>query len=477
VDLTREQCYRALASRDRRFDGRFFVAVRTTGVYCRPICPARTPKLENVLFFPSAAAADEAGFRACLRCRPETAPGTPAWAGTSAVVARALRLIRQGALDDAEVGALATRLGVGERQLRRLFVRHLGTSPASVARVFRLHFARSLVDQTTLPLGEVAFAAGYRSIRQFNHALRASFGRSPTELRRRRPAAATNGGGLALRLPYREPFDWGAAIGFLAPRAIPGVEAVTPEAYRRTIVVGDATGVVEVAPVAGEAALALRVRGVDYGELFALVERARRLFDLGADPAPIAAHLRRSPWLAASVRARPGLRVPGAWDPFEVAVRAVVGQQVSVAAATTVCGRLVERFGRPVADEPGLTRVFPTPEALADADPAGMGLPRARAETIRALARAVAERSLVLDAPRGLDDAVERLGALPGVGPWTAHYVAMRAFGEPDAFPASDLGLRRAVSRGTPVGAEKLSAMADAWRPWRAYAAMHLWQR
>ncbi len=479
MELTREQCYRALASRDARFDGRFFVGVRTTGVYCRPVCRVRLPKLENVAFYPCAAAAEEAGFRACLRCRPETSPGTPAWLGSSAVVSRALRLVRQGALDEHDVGALADRLGVGERHLRRLFAQHLGSSPAAVARALRLHFARTLLDDTDLPFIEVAFAAGYGSVRQFNHAIRTSFGRSPTALRqRRRLARETDGDAFTLRLPYRAPFDWDGIRRFLALRAIPGVEAVTASSYRRTVALGDAAGVVEIRPLPGESALAMRVWGGDAADLFGLVERARRVFDLGADPAPVDDHLARCPTLAPLVRARPGLRVPGAWDPFEVAVRAILGQQVSVPAARTMCGRLAGEFGRPTGvTDAALTRVFPTAEALADAGPSRFALPRARAETLHALARAVADRSLLLDASRGLDDAVERLCALPGIGPWTAHYVAMRALGEPDAFPASDLGLRKAASvRGATVSTERLEATAEAWRPWRAYAAVHLWQ-
>jgi AraC family transcriptional regulator of adaptative response / DNA-3-methyladenine glycosylase II len=476
VELSREQCYRALVSRDARFDGRFFVAVRTTGVYCRPICPAPPAKLENVEFFWCAAAAEEAGFRACLRCRPETAPGTPAWMGSSALVSRALRLIRQGALDEQDVAALAARLGVGERQIRRLFLKHLGTSPAAVARGLRLHFARSLIDQTDLRLTEVAFASGYRSVRQFNHAVRSAFRQSPTEIRRQRHLPST-GGGLRLRMPYREPYDWRAVIAFLAARATPGVESVSPAAYRRTVAHNGSTGVIEVAPEPGQSSLALRVRGVDYGDIFAVVERARRLFDVGADPLPIVTHLGRCPALAPLVRSRPGLRVPGAWDPFEVAVRAVLGQQVSVRSASAMCGRLVQTFGRPVTGDPELTHVFPSAETLAEASLDRFALPRSRAEAIRALARAVAERSLVLDAARGLDDAVERLCALPGIGPWTANYVAMRALSEPDAFPAADLGLRRAVSSAlAPAPVADLAAQAEAWRPWRAYAAMHLWQ-
>jgi AraC family transcriptional regulator of adaptative response / DNA-3-methyladenine glycosylase II len=481
VDLDRESCYRAFLSRDPRFDGRFFVGVRTTRVYCRPVCPARMPREENVVFFRCAAAAEEGGFRPCRRCRPEAAPGTPAWNGSSTTVARALRLIADGGLDGQGVPDLAGRLGVGERHLRRLFARHLGASPLSVARTRRVHFARNLIDETDLPMGRVATCSGFTSIRQFNHDVRRTFGRSPTDLRRRSRSGEGErpGSVLSLRLPYRPPFEWEHFVRYLGPRALPGVEAIDAGLYRRTTHAGGGAGWVSVRPVPGANHLLLEVHAPDYQErLIDLVERARRVFDLRAEPARIAEDLSRDPRLAPLVAARPGLRVPGAWCAFELAVRAILGQQVSVGAATALAGRLIERFGEPLPGEPagGLTHLFPGPETIADADLAGLGMPESRAEAIRALARACADCSLDLPGLRGHADAVAVLASLPGVGPWTAEYIALRALGEPDAFPADDLGLRKAVSDGgSPVPAAALEAMAEAWRPWRGYAAMHLW--
>jgi len=479
ITLDPARCYAAVRSRDRRFDGRFFAGVVTTGVYCRPVCPVRPAKPENVRWFACAAAAEAAGFRPCRRCRPEASPGTPAWSGTSAVVARALRLIAAGALDEGGVDGLADRLGLGARQLRRLFATHLGASPAEVARARRAHFARTLLDETDLPMAEVAFSAGFGSIRDFNHALRATFGRTPTALRRARGrrGPVANHGGVTVRLAFRPPLDWSGLLGFLAPRATPGVEAVADGVYRRTIAIGDGAGTIEVRAAAGEPHLLMRVRLARPERLLQVVARARRLFDLDADPVPIADHLAASPELTPLVARRPGLRVPGAWDAFELAVRAVLGQQVTVRGATTLAGRLVRAAGTPLdRAEDGLTHLFPRPEALAHADLASVGVPRARAATIRALAVAVESGKVVLDASRGLEDAVARLAAVPGIGAWTAHYVAMRALGEPDAFPAADLGLRRALGNGAGrLAPARVAERAEAWRPWRAYAVMHLW--
>lgn len=484
MQLDHEACYRALQTRDARFDGQFFTAVRTTGTYCRPICPAPTPKRENCLFLPSAAAAHGAGFRPCLRCRPEISPGTPAWLGTSATVSRALRLISEGALDDGRVEALAARLGVGERHLRRLFIKHLGAPPQAVAQTRRILFARKLIDETKLPMAEVALSSGFASIRRFNDAIRTTYKKTPRELRRS-STATRNGGGaseITLKLPYRPPFHWAAMIRFLAPRAVPGVEATGPDHYRRTIAIDGVSGIVEVRPVDSENHLLARIRLSGTTALIHVAERLRRIFDLGADPAEIAAHLRDDPRLRAAVKALPGLRIPGAWDGFELAVRAILGQQVSVQAATKLAGRLVEAYGEPLVLDgslPGtedLRRVFPRPEALASADLTKLGLPRARGAAISSLAAAVAKEDLVLDASRGLDDTIHKLGRLPGVGEWTAQYIAMRALREPDAFPATDLGLRRALadSSGALAGS-RLLEIAEAWRPWRAYAAMYLW--
>jgi AraC family transcriptional regulator, regulatory protein of adaptative response / DNA-3-methyladenine glycosylase II len=475
MDLDAVRCYRAMEARDRRFDGRFFTAVRTTGIYCRPICPAPTPKARNVVFYPCAAAAEEAGFRPCLRCRPETAPGTPAWNGTSAVVARALRLIESGALDDGDAAGLAARLGLGERQLRRLFEQHLGAAPAQVARSRRVHFARRLLDETDLAVTQVAFAAGFGSIRQFNDAVRATFQASPTQLRARRrhdPAP----GELTVRLPYRPPLPWATMLSFLAGRATPGVEVVADGVYRRTARIENEPAAIEVRPDPEASQVVLHIRAADHTRLIDVVDRVRRVFDLGADPLRIATHLRRDPRLRSVVTKLAGLRVPGAWDPFELAVRAILGQQVSVRAATTLAGRLADRFGTVVDLGPGLARLFPEPATLADAPLETIGLPRARATTIRTLADAVASKRVVLDASDGAEAMAARLCALPGIGPWTAEYVAMRALGEPDAFPAGDLGVRGALGNGGgPVSATEAQTIAEAWRPWRAYAVMYLW--
>jgi AraC family transcriptional regulator of adaptative response / DNA-3-methyladenine glycosylase II len=484
VELDAASCHRAMLSRDRRFDGRFFAGVVTTGVYCRPICPVVPAKFENTLYFACAAAAEAAGFRPCMRCRPETSPGTPAWLGSSAVVSRALRLIAEGALDEGCIDTLAARLGIGGRQLRRLFAKHLGASPGEIARARRVHFARTLIDQTGLPMTQVALSAGFSSLRQFNHAIRATFRHSPTELRRRRGKRHAPGardaeqGELTVRLPYRPPLGWDATIRFLAARAIPGVEAVDPGSYRRTIELAGAPGTIDLRPApSGEPYLVMWVRLATCEGLIQVVERARRVFDLNADPLQIDQHLRRSPRLARLLDRFPGLRVPGAWDGFELAVRAILGQQVTVSGATTLSGRLVRAFGVPIEGfGEGLSHLFPRPEVLAEADLGTIGIPQARASTIRGLSLAVARGELALDASQGLEDAVSRLCAIPGIGLWTAHYIAMRAYAEPDAFPAMDLGLRRALGNGRgPLPSHALERIADAWRPWRAYAAMALW--
>jgi len=480
MELQPSRCYDALRSRDARFDGRFFLGVTTTGIYCRPICPARAPRPENVRFYSCAAAAEEAGFRPCRRCRPETAPGTPAWHGTSSTVSRALRLIEESALDHGrEVAYLAGRLGLGERQLRRLFARHLGASPAAVARTRRVHFARRLIDETALPMRTIASGSGFASVRQFNHDMRRVFRASPTALRRSRPRRdVSSGGALVVRLPYRAPYDWDSLLAYLAARAIPGVEAVRDGSYRRTLRLARGAGWIEVSQAPGESALSVALHLPASAEWIVVVERLRRVFDLAADPQVIAASLRRDPLLAPLVRRRPGLRIPGAWDPFELAVRAILGQQVTVRGATTLAGRLVERFGETVAGTgaSGVGRLFPRPANLASAPLESIGLPSARAAALRSLAAAVASGDLVLEGGASLGEAVASLTRLPGIGPWTAHYVALRALGEPDAFPAGDLGLRRAAGvPGRPATETALAARAERWRPWRGYAALHLW--
>jgi AraC family transcriptional regulator of adaptative response / DNA-3-methyladenine glycosylase II len=481
MDLEHAHCYRALRTRDPRFDGRFFTAVRSTGIYCRPICPAPTPKPENCLFLPCAAAAAELGYRPCRRCRPEASPGTPAWLGTSTTVSRGLRLISDGALDRGSVSELAARVGVGERQLRRLFLKHLGASPVAIAQTRRILFAKRLIDESSLSMAQVGLSAGFSSVRRFNEAIRSSYGRSPRELRGQRGRSAPNDDGfdLTLSLTYRPPFDWNTLQRFLAIRAIPGVESVSEKAYRRTLVIDDSEGLLEVAPVPGANHLIARIRLEDARHLQIISQRVQRIFDLGADPSVIASDLGRDPILAECLRAVPGVRVPGAWDGFELAVRAILGQQVSVKGATTLSGRLAARFGRSARlpkDDADLSTLFPTPGVLADSDIAAIGLPQTRAEAIRSLSQAVTKGELDLDSPWNLDDAIAKLTALPGIGEWTAHYIAMRALREPDAFPHSDLGLRRVLgdSKG-PISASRLRVISERWRPWRAYAAMLLW--
>ncbi|MFH1277367.1 MAG: AlkA N-terminal domain-containing protein [Candidatus Eisenbacteria bacterium] len=473
MNLDGDLCYEALRSRDARFDGRFFTGVRTTGIYCRPVCPAPRPKRSNVVFYPCAAAAEEAGFRPCRRCRPETAPGTPSWIGTSATVRRALRLIDEGALDEGDVPALAERLGVGDRHLRRLFRDHLGATPGRLAQTLRIHFARRLIDQTDLPLTDVAFAAGFGSVRRFHEAIAATFGTSPRNLRSRSGGAQ---GRFRIELPYRPPLDRRALFRFLAKRAVPGVESVDGFTYRRSALLGDLPGVIEIRSPAEGSPFLLSLPFVPPRGLLSLVEGTRRLFDLDADPLPIEERLLPDPHLAPLVRRRPGLRVPGAWDGFELAVRAVLGQQVSVAGAATLAGRLAERFGRPLPrEERGIRFLFPSAGDLAKARPSG-GLPAKRAAALRTLARAAASGDLELGPWADPDEATRRLLEIEGIGPWTVAYIRLRAFRDPDAFPAGDLGVRKGLSMGDPpMTARRAAALAEPWRPWRGYGAMHLW--
>lgn len=480
MDMDFEACRRAFLTRDARFDGRVFGAVKTTGIYCRPICPARPPKAENMLFYPSAAAAQEAGYRPCLRCRPEASPDLGAWRGTSNTVSRALALIEAGALDSGDIDSLADRLGVGERQLRRLFRQHLGAAPVTVAQTRRVLLAKQLIQETRLPMAEVALAAGFGSVRRFNETFQQLFGRPPGELRRLSGEASAAVAGVTVRLPYRAPYDWEAVISFLAARAIPGVEVVSSARYARTISVDDAKGVVIVTPGAGDFLVA-EIRFSELRVLPAVIARIRRVFDLTADPGPIREHLSQDPTLAPLVAARPGLRAPGAWDGFEMAIRAVLGQQITVGAARALASKLVETYGEPledpVAEELSLTRVFPKPERLVGQDIAALGMPKARGAALEGLAQAVVAEPAIFS-PRGnLDSTIAALSRLPGIGEWTAQYIALRELREPDAFPHSDVGLLRAMTdrdgvRPTP---EALLERSRRWRPWRAYAAQHLW--
>lgn len=475
MDLDQQACYRAVKARDRRFDGRFLIGVSSTGIFCRPICPARTPRFENCVFFPTAAAAYSAGFRPCLRCRPEISPGVPAWSGTVATVSRALRLIAEEGPEAANLEALASRLGVGSRHLRRLFRRHVGASPVAVLQAQRVFLAKQLITDSGLPLAQVALGAGFGSVRRFNAVMQRTFGRSPRDLRR---SAGSTASRLTLRLAYRPPYDWAGVLAFLSARAIPGVESVEDGVYRRTISLDGTRGIVEIRATT-EPFLLATITVDRLPALAAVAARLRHLFDLDADPEPIAAHLRRDPALARRLVLRPGLRVPGAWDAFELAVRATLGQQVSVSAASTLAGRLAATFGERLgAPSPsrGLRVLFPDAKALVHADLSGLGVPRARAATVSALAAAVVRDPALLRTTSSVEHAVTRLVTLPGIGDWTAAYIAMRALREPDAFPAGDLRLLRAMRphRAGPSPA-LLQRRAERWRPWRAYAAMLLW--
>jgi len=476
--LDQEALNRARVSRDPRFDGKFYIAVTSTGIYCRPICPSRYAKRSNVRFFCTPAAAEAAGFRPCLRCRPEAAPGTPAWLGTAAVVRRALRLIHEGALDEDSVEALAGRLGIGARHLLRLFGRHVGASPIAVAQTRRLHFAVCLLAETNLPITQIAMAAGFGSSRRFNDAFRHTYGRAPRELRRagRRSGATVSAEEVVLRLAYRPPYDWTHVRDFLATRAIAGVERVDARGYARTVACEDGHALIRVSAVPGEDALELRVTGAPAAALMQLASVARRVFDLAADPARVAMELATDPLIGPLLRARPGLRIPGAWDPFECTVRAVLGQQVTVAAGCTFAARLVARAGIAVGGGDGLTHLFPTPASLAGASLDALGITRTRAATLHALARAVLEGRIDFNAaPPELANA---LAALPGIGSWTAQYVALRALGEPDALPTGDLVLRRmaAPPGRAALTSRELEDRAREWQPWRGYAVMHLWR-
>jgi len=468
-------CYRALASRDARFDGRLFVGITSTGIYCRPICPARSAKRENCRFFASAAAAQAAGFRPCLRCRPEISPDAAAWRGTSNTVSRALSLIAEGGCDgDAGVTALASRLGVGERQLRRLFDKHLGAPPVAVAQTRRILFAKQLIQDTGLTMTAVAEASGFGSVRRFNDAFRKLYGCTPRALRRRGSATAA----VTVKLGYRPPYDWDRLIGFLAARAVEGVEIVEPGRYARTIEIGGNFGSIAVVP--GRGCLVATIRFADVRALLGIVARLRRVFDLDADVAAIGEHLSNDAELAPLIAKRPGLRAPGGWDGFELAVRAVLGQQVSVAAARQLAGRLVALTSPPLPPEitgdARLNAVFPTSQRLAVKDISALGMPAARLRSLKALAEAAAADPHLLDPVGTQDEAVARVLALPGFGPWTAQYWALRALRDGDAFPAADVALLRALCDGGRRPTPKmLLAQAESWRPWRAYAAQHLW--
>lgn len=475
-----DRCLRAVRARDPRFDGWFFTAVRTTRIYCRPSCPAVTPRAENVEFHASAASAQRAGFRACKRCRPDTSPGSPEWDHRGDVTARAVRLIGDGLVDREGVPGLARALGYSARQLERHLVAELGAGPLALARAHRAQTARTLIETTDLPFGEAAFAAGFGSVRSFNTTVRTVLGATPSELRTRARArhdrsASPAPGVLTLRLPFRPPFHAGSVFGHLVATAVPGVEEWRDGAFRRTLRLPHGTAIVALRPETDHVRCELRL--ADLRDLGAAVGRCRRLLDLDADPAAVDAELGGDELLAPLVAAGPGRRLPRTVDAEELALRTVLGQQVSTAAARTHAARLVVTHGTPVTDPVGgLTACFPAPAALGDLDPRSLALPRARGRSLRGLAEALAEGRIDLSAGADRDEARAGLLALPGLGPWTAELVAMRGLGDPDAFPATDLGVRIAAEAlGLPGTPAALTSAAARWRPWRSYAVQHLW--
>ncbi|MEU8952704.1 AlkA N-terminal domain-containing protein [Streptomyces sp. NPDC048518] len=491
-----ERCVRAVQSKDARFDGWFFTAVVTTRIYCRPSCPVVPPKAENMTFYPSAAACQQAGFRACKRCRPDSSPGSPEWNQRADLVARAMRLIADGVVDREGVPGLAHRLGYSTRQVERQLLAELGAGPLALARAQRAQTARLLIETSALPMAEIAFAAGFSSIRTFNDTVREVFALAPGELRARapkRPGAAPSsatssgaassgatasgaaGGVLSLRLPFRAPLNPDNLFGHLVATAVPGVEEWRDGAYRRTLSLPYGHGIVALTPYPDH--IGCRLALTDLRDLTIAISRCRRMLDLDADPAAVDGQLRTDPLLAPLVDKAPGRRVPRTVDEAEFAVRAVLGQQVSTAAARTHAARLVTAHGTPVADpEGGLAHLFPGPEALAALDPESLALPRSRRTTLTTLVRELADGGLGLGVESDWDEARARLATLPGFGPWTVEVIAMRALGDPDAFLPTDLGIRRAAQElGLPHTPAALTARAAAWRPWRAYAVQYLW--
>ena len=477
-----ERCYRAVQSKDARFDGWFVTAVLTTGIYCRPSCPVRPPFARNVRFYATAAAAQWAGFRACKRCRPDATPGSPEWNVRGDVVARTMRLIADGTVDRDGVGVLAAHLGYTTRQLERMLQAEVGAGPLALARAQRAQTARVLIETTDLPFGDVAFAAGFSSIRQFNDTVRLVFEATPTFLRKRAAArtgssksAAASPGTVCLRLPVRVPFAYEGVFGHLAAGAVPGCEEVRDGAYRRSLRLPCGNALVGLTPEVDHVRCLLVLD--DFRDLATAIARCRRLLDLDADPEAVIDTLTRDSDLAPAVTKAPGQRIPRTVDEAELAVRAVLGQQVSTKAARTHAGRLVAAYGQPVQDpDGGLTHTFPSVEDLADIDPIHLAVPKARQRTLSALVAGLADKSVILDAGSDWECARTQLLALPGVGPWTAEVIAMRGLGDPDAFPASDLGLQLAAKQlGLPTHQRALIERSARWRPWRSYATQHLW--
>lgn len=486
--LNSEDFEHARQIRDARFDGRFFIGVVTTGIYCRPICPVRIPKKENIQLYQSAAAAAAAGFRPCLRCRPESSPGTPAWSGTSYKVSRALQLIEQGFLDNSSIDELATQLNIGSRQLGRLFQQHLGASPIEVAQTRRLHFAKKLIDETSLPFAKICFAAGYGSVRRFNHVFHKTYKRSPKEIRKKQnkniveyDSSVQNNlkhsNSIEMSLSYRPPFNWGLMLDFFALRAINGVEVVTENSYARTIVIDGLVGDLSVVFFEASNQLKIKINFPNTKYLYHIVEKIRSMFDLRADSAQIEKSLSSDAFLAPIVKAFSGVRVPGCWDGFEIAVRAILGQQVSVKAASTLAARIVECYGEVYeCTHSGLTRIFPSPSILAAADFKGMGIVKQRISAIRQVSKQIVDGELHIDCSIETEDFEKKICSIKGIGPWTAQYIELRALHDPNAFPAADLILRRAVAPSEKaITANQLLTRSEAWQPWRAYTVILLW--
>jgi AraC family transcriptional regulator of adaptative response / DNA-3-methyladenine glycosylase II len=463
-------CSRARLSRDPRFDGKFFIGVLSTRIYCRPICPVPTVKEKNVRYFPSAAAAAETGFRPCLRCRPECSPGTPAWFGTSNTVSRALRLIGESDLEDSGMEGLAERLGVSSRHLRRLFIQHLGAPPSAVVKTRRLHFAKRLIDETRLSMTDIAYASGFGCVRRFNAVIRKTYNRTPTQIRRLQKVIQPEDHYL-FHLRFRPPYHWQGMLAFFAAHATPGVEAVDLRSYRRSISLNGCHGYFEVSLDEGHDALAVRVQIADPHSLYLIIERIRNMFDLNADWAAITQSLGTDPELASRIGAEPGLRVPGCWNGFELTVRAILDQGSTVKGATALAERIVKSFGQPISDAGNLTHLFPTPETLADASLTDLGLTEKQAEMIHSLARAVCDGQISFERVVDSNAFLTQLCEITGIDCWTAQYVAMRALGEPDAFPAGNPHFIRALGLKT---SSELEKRAEAWRPWRSYASMYL---
>ena len=472
MDLNDEACYRAVRARDRRFDGRFFVGITSTRIYCRPICPARPPKREHMRFYSNAAAAEGAGFRPCLRCRPERAPGLAPVDAVSRLVGAAIAGIEEHALSSAHVGELASALGVSERHLRRVTESQLGVSPIELAQTQRLLLAKRLLRETSLSLTEIAFASGFGSVRRFNALFKSRYGLNPRAIR----GGGASSTGLHVQLEFRPPLAWTSLLSYLQLRAIPGVEMVDATHYRRTVSIGDAAGWIEVSLHKSATALNLEVSSSLSMHIGAIIARVKHLFDLGSTPAAVSDLLGQDSILEPAVKRIPGLRVAGAFDGFELAVRTVLGQQISVKGASTVSGRWAAVFGAPIATPyPELNRLAPCAQDTAsrsENELAALGMVGSRARSLIGLAKAVAERRVNLSLATDVEAQMHNLMSLPGIGPWTANYIAMRALHWPDAFPAGDLMLMRAAK----LKEKQLTLHSEAWRPWRAYAAHYLWQ-